>query len=41
MPAAMQHVTTGVAPREYLDTVLAEPFEPFVFRLDSNLQSSG
>ena len=27
----MQRVTTGVAPREYLDTVLAEPFEPFVF----------
>jgi hypothetical protein len=25
------HVTTGVAPREYLDKMLAEPFEPFVF----------
>ena len=25
------HVTTGVAPREYLDTMLAEPFEPFAF----------
>jgi phosphoserine phosphatase len=25
------HVTTGVAPREYLDQMLAEPFEPFTF----------
>jgi hypothetical protein len=25
------HVTTGVAPREYLDKMLTEPFEPFVF----------
>jgi hypothetical protein len=25
------HVTTGVAPREYLDQMLAEPFEPFSF----------
>jgi hypothetical protein len=25
------HVTTGVAPREYLDKMLAEPFEPFTF----------
>jgi hypothetical protein len=25
------HVTTGVAPREYLDKMLAEPFENFVF----------
>jgi hypothetical protein len=25
------HVTTGVAPREYLDTMLAEPFENFSF----------
>jgi hypothetical protein len=25
------HVTTGVAPREYLDTMLAEPFESFTF----------
>jgi hypothetical protein len=25
------HVTTGVAPREYLDKMLAEPFEPFAF----------
>jgi len=25
------HVTTGVASREYLDTMLAEPFEPFTF----------
>ncbi len=25
------HVSTGVAPREYLDTMLAEPFEPFTF----------
>jgi hypothetical protein len=25
------HVSTGVAPPEYLDTMLAEPFEPFVF----------
>jgi hypothetical protein len=25
------HVTTGVAPREYLDKMLAEPFTPFVF----------
>lgn len=25
------HVTTGVAPREYLDRMLAEPFEPFTF----------
>ena len=25
------HVTTGVAPREYLDKMLAEPFEDFTF----------
>jgi len=25
------HVTTGVAPREYLDKMLAEPFAPFIF----------
>lgn len=25
------HVTTGVAPREYLDRMLAEPFEEFTF----------
>ena len=25
------HVTTGIAPREYLDKMLAEPFEPFMF----------
>jgi hypothetical protein len=25
------HVTTGVAPRGYLDQMLAEPFEPFIF----------
>ncbi len=25
------HVTTGIAPREYLDAMLAEPFEPFSF----------
>jgi hypothetical protein len=25
------HVTTGVAPREYLDRMLADPFEPFTF----------
>jgi hypothetical protein len=25
------HVTTGVAPREYLDQMLAEPFAPFAF----------
>lgn len=25
------HVSTGVAPREYLDRMLAEPFEPFTF----------
>jgi hypothetical protein len=25
------HVTTGLAPREYLDKMLAEPFEPFTF----------
>jgi len=25
------HVTTGVAPREYLDQMLAEPFAPFTF----------
>ena len=25
------HVTTGVASREYLDQMLAEPFEPFTF----------
>ena len=25
------HVTTGVAPRVYLDQMLAEPFEPFTF----------
>ena len=27
----MQQMTTGIAPREHLDTVLAEPFQPFVF----------
>jgi len=25
------HVSTGVAPREYLDRMLAEPFDPFAF----------
>jgi hypothetical protein len=25
------HVSTGVAPREYLDRMLAEPFDPFTF----------
>ena len=25
------HVSTGIAPREYLDRMLAEPFEPFTF----------
>jgi phosphoglycolate phosphatase-like HAD superfamily hydrolase len=25
------HVSTGVAPRDYLDQMLAEPFEPFTF----------
>jgi hypothetical protein len=25
------HVSTGVAPREYLDKMLAEPFESFTF----------
>jgi hypothetical protein len=25
------HVSTGLAPREYLDQMLAEPFEPFTF----------
>jgi hypothetical protein len=25
------HVTTGVAPKEYLDKMLAEPFQPFSF----------
>ena len=25
------HVTTGIAPRDYLDTMLAEPFEVFAF----------
>jgi len=25
------HVTTGVAPRDYLDNMLAEPFAPFTF----------
>jgi phosphoglycolate phosphatase-like HAD superfamily hydrolase len=25
------HVSTGVAPREYLDKLLAEPFQPFTF----------
>jgi len=25
------HVSTGVAPKEYLDKMLAEPFEPFIF----------
>jgi hypothetical protein len=25
------HVSTGVAPNEYLDKMLAEPFEPFIF----------
>jgi hypothetical protein len=27
------HVTTGVAPRDYLDKMLAEPFAPFTFSL--------
>ena len=27
------HVSTGVAPKEYLDQMLAEPFEPFTFSL--------
>ena len=25
------HVSTGVAPKAYLDQMLAEPFEPFTF----------
>jgi hypothetical protein len=25
------HVTTGIAPRDYLDKMLAEPFEPFTY----------
>jgi hypothetical protein len=25
------HVSTGVAPKEYLDKMLAEPFESFMF----------
>ena len=25
------HVSTGVAPKEYLDQMLAEPFKPFTF----------
>jgi hypothetical protein len=25
------HVSTGVASKEYLDAMLAEPFEPFTF----------
>jgi hypothetical protein len=25
------HVSVGVAPKAYLDTMLAEPFEPFLF----------
>jgi hypothetical protein len=25
------HVTTGIAPRDYLDKMLAEPFESFTF----------
>jgi hypothetical protein len=25
------HLTTGIAPRDYLDPMLAEPFEPFTF----------
>jgi hypothetical protein len=25
------HVSTGAAPRDYLDKMLAEPFEPFTF----------
>jgi len=25
------HVSTGVAPKDYLETMLAEPFEPFAF----------
>lgn len=25
------HVTTGIAPRDYLDQMLTEPFEPFTF----------
>ena len=27
----LPHVTTSLAPREYLDKMLAEPFEPFTF----------
>lgn len=29
------HVTTGVAPRKYLDSMLAEPFKPFGFSFKS------
>jgi len=25
------HISTGVAPKEYLDQMLVEPFEPFTF----------
>ena len=25
------HISTGIAQREYLDQMLAEPFEPFTF----------
>ena len=34
------HVTTGVAPREYLDQVLAEPFQPFTFSPQARLFTS-
>jgi hypothetical protein len=27
----LPHVTTGLAPREYLDKMLAEPFDSFTF----------
>ncbi|MNJ24835.1 hypothetical protein D3C77_192640 [compost metagenome] len=29
------HVTTGVAPRKYLDELLTEPFKPFEFSFKS------
>ena len=31
LPPYEPHVTTGLAPREYLDKMLKEPFEAFTF----------
>jgi hypothetical protein len=30
----LPHVTVGIAPRDYLDKMLAEPFDEFTFNVD-------